>query len=230
MRGSGLAFPTPARVLFFNVGNGLLRPERLKEALEQSQADLIGLAELTSSQAEALHQLKTQYPYQYLHGAGIPGKGLLSRVPLRDAELIELYPGRPDLRAYLELSGEGAAQALQVIVAHPPPQRTLLRSEQLKALLTLATKGEPTLLMGDFNMLQSQAIYRGYRVAGLLDSFREAGVGRGFTFPTRRGRIRLRPVVRIDFIWHTMHFSTRRAWVGTDHGSDHLPIFAELTW
>ncbi len=218
------------RVLFFNVGNGLLRPNRLQQAIEQSQADLIGLAELTAIQAEAVRGLSETYPYQYLYAAGIPGKGLLSRVPLRTVELIELHPARPDLRATVTCGAEHEAQEIQVIVAHPPPQRTRLRNAQLNALLQHATKGQPSLLIGDFNMVQYQAAYRGFIAAGLVDSFREAGTGRGFTYPIRRAGFRLRPLLRIDFIWHTRHMRAKRAWVGTDYGSDHLPIFAELTW
>ncbi len=115
-------------------------------------------------------------------------------------------------------------------MAHPPPQRTRLRNAQLNALLQHATKGQPSLLIGDFNMVQYQAAYRGFIAAGLVDSFREAGTGRGFTYPIRRAGFRLRPLLRIDFIWHTRHMRAKRAWVGTDYGSDHLPIFAELTW
>ncbi len=218
------------RVLFFNVGNGLLVPDHLRQIIEQSDADLIGLAELTSKQAAVARELGTIYPHQYLHGAGIPGKGLLSRVPLRTAELIELHPARPDLRAGMLLETESGEQELQVIVAHPPPQRTRVRNAHIKALLQHVTKGQPSLLIGDFNMVQYQTDYRLFIAAGLIDSFREAGVGRGFTYPVRRFGFRLRPVLRIDFIWHTQHLHARRAWVGTDYGSDHLPIFAELTW
>ncbi len=218
------------RVLFFNVGNGLLRPDRLRHAIEQSQADLVGLTELTSAQAEALHDLNEIYPHQHLYGAGIPGKGLLSRIPLRAAELIELHSGRPDLRAYIRPGTDSGAQELQVIVAHPPPQRTRLRTEHLNMLLQLTTKGQPSLLIGDFNMVQYQAAYRRFVAAGLVDTFREAGAGRGLTYPVRRSGFRLRPLLRIDFIWHTRHLRASRAWVGTDYGSDHLPILADLTW
>jgi endonuclease/exonuclease/phosphatase (EEP) superfamily protein YafD len=217
------------RVLFFNVGNGVLTPERLKSAVEQSKADLIGLAELTATQADAVRSLTETYPYQFLNGAGIPGKGLLSRVPLRDPELIELHPGRPDIRAYVRPGAEPDSPEVQVIVAHPPPQPTQRRNAQLRALRQLATTGEPSLLMGDFNMVQAQAAYRRYVVAGLIDAFREAGAGRGFTYPVRRAGWRLRPLIRIDFIWHTRHLRAERAWVGADYGSDHLPIFADLT-
>jgi endonuclease/exonuclease/phosphatase family metal-dependent hydrolase len=215
--------------MFFNVGNGLLRPDRLMLAVEQSQADLIGLAELTTLQAEAVRELTEKYPYQHLYGTGIPGKGILSKIPLRAPELIELYPARPDLRTHLRLASDSGEQELQVIVAHPPPQRTRLRTLQLHTLIQHVTKGEPSLLMGDFNMVQYQAAYRSFVAAGLIDSFREVGLGRGFTYPVRRGGIRLRPLLRIDMIWHTRHLRATRAWVGVDYGSDHLPIFAELT-
>jgi vancomycin resistance protein VanJ len=221
---------TATRVLFLNVANGLIQPERLRQAVEHSTADLIGLTELTAGQADALRGLTDAYPYQYLYGAGIPGKGILSRTPLRAAQLIDLYPARPDLQAYVTVEANGKAQEVQVVVAHPPPQRTRQRNEQLKALLRLATNGEPTLLMGDFNMVQAQAAYRRYVAAGLIDAFREAGTGRGFTYPVRRAGVRLQPLLRIDFIWHSSHLLAKRTWVGTDYGSDHLPIYAEMTW
>jgi endonuclease/exonuclease/phosphatase family metal-dependent hydrolase len=217
-----------AKVLFFNVGNGLLRPDRLKEAVEQSQADIVGLAELSSTQADALQGLSELYPFQALYGLGIPGKGLLSRWPLDSVELVELHTARPDLRASAMIPIGDSIRALQIIVAHPPPQRTRLRTEQLKAILKLATGGEPTLLMGDFNMVQAQAAYRVYRAAGLRDAYREAGTGRGLTYPVRRAGLRLRPLLRIDYIWYTHQLVARRAWVGVDHGSDHLPLFAEM--
>src|SRR5258708_36496176 len=53
-----------ARVLFFNVGNGLLRPDRLKKAVEHSQADLVGLVELTPKQANPLPTLGELTPFQ----------------------------------------------------------------------------------------------------------------------------------------------------------------------
>src|SRR5260221_11307469 len=132
------------KVLFFNVGNGLLKPERLRHVLEESKADLVGLAELTSTQADVLRGLNDLYPSEFLNGIGIPGKGLLSRNPLRDAQLIELYAGSTDLRVYAMCGVENDTHEHQVIVAHPPPQRTRLRQEQLGALLKLATTGEPT--------------------------------------------------------------------------------------
>jgi vancomycin resistance protein VanJ len=211
------------------LGNGMVSPERLNAAIRESNADLIGLSELASLQAEAASSLINLYPYQFLNGIGIPGKGLLSRFPLHTAEHLELHPSRPDLQAYATLGTAEETQNLRVIVAHPPPPPTQRRYKQLKSLREMATDGQPTLLMGDFNMVESQPAYQSYVAAGLIDVFREAGTGAGLTYPLRRAKIPLPLLIRIDFIWHTHHLRANRAWVGTDYGSDHLPIFAELT-
>jgi len=55
-------------VMTYNVGNGLARPERLVKLLRETAADLVGLQELTASQAQALQaELTSFYPYQVLH-------------------------------------------------------------------------------------------------------------------------------------------------------------------
>jgi endonuclease/exonuclease/phosphatase (EEP) superfamily protein YafD len=215
------------RVISANVGNGLAKPEQLISLIRESQADIVGLMELSLEQAEGLASLSDVYPFQDLYGLGIPGKGILARLPLLETRLMQWHPSRPDLQADAFV---GEAQSIHIIVAHLPPQLTVRRVLQLNALIRTATNGKPTVMMGDFNM---NMLYQGYRrlaAAGLIDAFAAAGVGAGRTYPRRRGQILLKPVVRIDFIWHTSHFRTLRSWVGTDFGSDHLPIIAELEW
>ena len=220
-------------VMTYNVGNGLAPPLKLARALRESGADIIGLEELTAAQAEAIQQNLTDiYPYQILYGMGIPGKGILSRYPIVDSTQLELHPERPDLRGFIEME----EHELQIIVAHPPPPRfhrtgihpTRDARQQFDLLLQIAVSGEPTILLGDFNMGDRQAQYTALKAAALRDAFHEAGVGPGVTFPRRRGRVRLMPMVRIDYIWYTEHLRATRAWVGADAGSDHLPVLAEL--
>lgn len=218
----------------YNVGNGLARPARLTQALKHMRADIIGLQELTPLQAEAIRRdLAQLYPYQVLHGLGIPGKGLLSRFPIQHSSLVELHPKRPDLVAGLSVAGRN----LRLIVAHPPPPRlhrtgivpTDHTCRQVRHLVNLAADGEPALLMGDFNMRDSHAMYHTLTGAGLSDAFRTLGK-RGYTFPLRRGPIPLRPVLRLDYIWHTPHLRALDAFIGPDGGSDHLPVLAQMTW
>jgi vancomycin resistance protein VanJ len=222
-------------VMTYNVGNGLAPPLLLVQALRESAADIIGLEEVTAAQAEAMRQnLSDIYPHQILNGMGIPGKGILSRYAIVDSTQLELHPARPDLRGFVEMEG----RELQIIVAHPPPPRihrtgihpTKEARQQFELLLQAAVGGEPTILLGDFNMGDRQAQYATLKAAALSDAFREAGVGSGVTFPRRRGRVRLVPMMRIDYIWYTQHVRATRAWVGKDAGSDHLPVLAQMKW
>src|SRR5215212_11985252 len=107
-------------VMTYNVGAGLAAPRRLVEVLRQSGADIIGLQELAPEQGAAIaDQLQGDYPQHVLHATGIPGKGLLSRFPMEESELLELHPGRPDLQVRVAAPGG----EITVIVAHPPPPR-----------------------------------------------------------------------------------------------------------
>jgi endonuclease/exonuclease/phosphatase family metal-dependent hydrolase len=227
----------------YNVGAGLASPPRLVEVLRRSGADIIGVQELAPEQSAALAaQLRHEYPHQALHPAGIPGKGILSRFPLRETALLELHPGRPDLQATVEAPGGG----LTVIVAHPPPPRfgrnrmrlTALTDRQIAEITAVATRGHPAVLLTDFNRVGWQAAYRQLRESGLIDAFGEVGQGMGFTLPTRLshmayrghplGDLALPPLLRVDYVWHTAHFRAMRSWIGGNAGSDHLPVLAAL--
>jgi endonuclease/exonuclease/phosphatase family metal-dependent hydrolase len=231
-------------VVTYNLGNGLAPPERVVPLLRETGADVVGLQEVNAVTAAALAvDLRDVYPYQTLHGLGIPGKGLLSRYPIVQSDLLELNPGRPDLRAVLDLDGV----PVTIVVAHPPPprlDRTGLRSrpggaEQLAALIATAETTEgPLILLGDFNLTRMHDGYQRLEGAGLRDVYRAAGRGAGFTSPTRLaklaergspfGRIPLPPLLRIDYVWVSVHWQPLAAWVERDAGSDHRPVVARV--
>ncbi len=230
--------------LTFNLADGLAPPDQVVRFLRQSGADVIGLQEVAEPQADAIAwRLRDVYPYQVLHPFGIAGKGLLSRFPVREPELLPLFPARPDIAAIIEAPGG----SFVTIVAHPPPPRyrgthrlrhNAARHAQIDALLEVALRGEPTVLLGDLNLTDRHRVHRRLRAAGLIDAFAVAGRGRGATLPTYvarwaqvsnpLGRLPLIPVLRVDYIWHTPHFRTIAAWRGEHAGSDHLPVFTRL--
>ena len=218
----------PFTVLSWNVGNGLAKPERLIAALCASGADIIGLEELSAEQAAALESaMPDDYPYRALFGRGIPGKGILSRLPIRDLNHLTFHPKRPDLHTILERDG----QPMHVIIVHPPPpapQEVNARARQMEQLRQLADLPDPLLLMGDLNMTHWQQAYHELRAAGLSDAFAEAGHGASFTFPTRRGVVPLRPLLRLDYIFYSTELTALDARVGEDGGSDHLPLVARF--
>ena len=230
--------PTPAGpfvVLTHNIGNGLAPPAKLIPVLRAAQADLIGLQEITAEQAAAItRDLADLYPYQIVHGEGIPGKGILSKFPIHTIERLHFYPERPDLRAIVTLP-EGD---LLVIVAHPRPptlgRRGFAMSDlsrrQIARLVAHASTGAPALLLGDFNLSPRHPFYRGLQKRGWVDAFAAAGQGAGLTLPTRYLALPLVPFLRVDYIWHTAHLRAVDAWVGPATGSDHLPVLARLAW
>jgi vancomycin resistance protein VanJ len=233
-------------VMTYNVGNGRARPERLASALRLSDADVIALQEVSHEQARAIETgLSGEYPYLSLHPGGFAGKALLSRFPIRDAELLDLGPVRPDLRAFIEVDG----CSLALLNAHPPPPRPVwpgLRFDpptwrQIQELARLALEHDPCILLGDFNLVDSRLEYAYIKTTGLRDAFGEAGRGRGSTLPKRLGPwkrllwlnrllrwVPMLPMLRVDYIWCTPSIEALDAWIGADAGSDHLPVLAKL--
>jgi len=221
-------------IMQYNIAEGRVPTADLLLTLDESGADLITLQEVEMSQAEMIRKnLSDVYPFQVMEVDG--GAGLLSRYPIRDYAYLDL-PGRSYLRADLDVSG----QQLIVVSAHPEVAYMDLQNwdyssrsiSALVALTEMASQGMPTLIAGDFNMVDQSADYDLMRQAGLHDAFREQGWGFGLTYPTKHAvaPIRMMPFLRIDFIWYTDHFNTQHTWVGADSGSDHLPVFAVLAW
>ena len=122
-----------------------------------------------------------------------------------------------------------------VYAAHPPPpeNRALpwaydatTRDEELRRLREdyLADEQGPVLLLCDCNMSDQSDVYKAMD-AVLDDAFWEAGQGLGFTF---QGGLPF-PFLRIDYVWHSDHFTPLGFEVVNDAGtSDHRPIVAEL--
>src|SRR5947199_436068 len=107
-------------VMTHNAGNGNARPPKLVRVLRESEADIVGLQEISAAQAEALDTMLCDvYPYRVLYGEGIPGKGFLSRFPIIDTRQLRLFPNRPDLWGQLEVGG----RTLELVNGHPWPPR-----------------------------------------------------------------------------------------------------------
>lgn len=219
----------------YNIGNGLAPPQQLSTMLRASSAQIIGLQEVTQEQADTLRaELVDKYPYQVVHGAGIPGKAILSQFPIIEHEQLHFDEARPDLRAVLDVDGK----PLQIIVVHPLPPRfrrvryqfTPATLKHFELLFDICTSEDATILLGDFNMRDWHKFYKLLVNLGLVDAYRSVSKKRGYTIPKRIGRIPTIPFLRIDYIWHTQQLRAVDAWVGADAGSDHLPVLAHLRW
>jgi endonuclease/exonuclease/phosphatase (EEP) superfamily protein YafD len=237
---------TALTVMTYNIGNGRATPEQLVRLLLACQAEVVTLQEVSDGQAEALRMgLGEKYPHQALYPGGFAGKAVLSRFPIRRAELLPLGDERPDLFTELALDGS----KLAVISAHPPPPRpgrngvrfSASTWGEIQALAKLARASDPCLLMGDFNLVPSRSEYAFIRSQGLQDTFAECGRGRGATLPRRIGPwkrflwlnnllrwVPLIPSLRVDYIWCSPGVTPLEAWVAGDAGSDHLPLLGRV--
>ncbi|MGC4108241.1 MAG: endonuclease/exonuclease/phosphatase family protein [Thermomicrobiales bacterium] len=238
--------PTPGSLVVFNanVGNGFAPDAALIGAIGAANADLVALEELNAVQAEVIGAaLRDRYPHQATFGDSYEGKGLFSRWPLADAHQLHLIEGRPDIRATFTF----AMREVTVILAHPRPPKVRREGivfdrrsvRQVLGLGALALESAPAIMVGDFNMSPRHPIYRRFVRAGLVDTAAAQGDDAGMaTFPIRFGdawqrgmpvrRLRVPPMMRFDYIWHTPEFVTEAAWIGPDTGSDHLPVMARL--
>ncbi|MBN1966097.1 MAG: endonuclease/exonuclease/phosphatase family protein [Anaerolineae bacterium] len=229
---------TTLRVMTINVYENDALSGAIEGVLRDSDADLIGLEEVTPGQLNALRDdLADEYPYLVARDSGIPERGLLSRYPVTEWESLSGGTGRPP---HLVATVDVAGRALRVIVAHSAPpdlyrdgfhfgfQIDPRAAPEIDAVVAAATGGGPAVILGDFNLSDQSDNYRRLTGAGLIDAFRAAGWGLGATWPADPPLPF--PLVRIDYVWHTPDFYPLRAWTGPAWGSDHLPVVADLLW
>ena len=249
--------PTPAgqtlRILDLNVWGNNHDLSSTESWIRQSEADVVLLQEVSPAYAkDRLPDLQDLYPYQSAQPDNTRWGGniTLSRYPIVSTEYVDLgVPNEPaPERLVLNIHGQKIA-VYNVHLAWPSGNaderltadsfylRLLFdfddtkRNQQIASLLDhLKTEPYPSILGGDFNTSDFSATY-GKLAAQLHDSFKEAGVGLGGSWPVARARglpAFIPPLVRLDYLWHNDGLRTVNAWQGPPVGSDHLPLFALL--
>jgi vancomycin resistance protein VanJ len=197
--------------------------------------------------AEAVSELSDRYPYQALHptSKGYSGCAVLSRFPISEDQAFFLVEGM-HLSQHLVLGVEG--ESLHFFNVHLQPPRlpgevriaslllvpsyydTTIQDQELARLLEeLAPVEGPVVVAGDFNMTDQSPGYR--RLSSELgDAFRESGWGFGLTYPDVEVRSVPTPfpLVRIDYVFHSMDITALRAQVGDRGGPNHRYLVAEL--
>jgi vancomycin resistance protein VanJ len=224
-------------VATFNVHSSASDPAQIADAIVQLDVDIVGLQELEPDFVDALRQyIGDDYPY-WVYDPQPTGDdhatGLLSRFPVVLVE--QYYP--PDNMRHRRVVLNVNDQPLAVYLTHfTRPQNSFSpraydarARERMMGRLEEALKAEsyPALVLCDCNMTDQSNTY--HRMDRLLDdSFREAGWGLGATFPTHEGGLPF-PVLRIDYVWHSEHFSVSDVFVADNGGtSDHFPVVARL--
>lgn len=217
-------------------------PERIAQAILESDPDIVALQELRPEMAETLSvRLSNEYRYQALLPlTNYSGVGVFSRFPIEKAEsftaghlaqhlIIDVYGRKVNLFNFhlrppdIQLMGRSTLL--------PNMIRSFDTQSQKKQVATMMEKvgaaAGPILVIGDFNITDQSRQY-GQVTQDLIDTFRETGWGLGHTFPANTRFVPF-PLLRIDYMFHSREFVGLDARVGNGTNSDHLPLTARFS-
>ncbi|GAP98443.1 putative membrane protein [Leptolyngbya sp. NIES-2104] len=238
-----LNFPTVARrdtllrVMSFNLLWSNQDYPKVTQMIRAMDVDVIGIQELQPKELpNLLKAISPIYPYHAIHPVDrFHTVALFSRLPLEAVKPLSSPPIERGLQATIYAGN----QHINVLVTHLTPNNIPLdrlvvetidrytkraaETEFLKKYIPEQTL--PTLMLCDCNMTDSSETYHELRKV-LKDSFQERGQGIGHTLIN--SSIPWLPVQRLDYIWHTGDLQPIQAFVGSDGGSDHLPVVASF--
>jgi vancomycin resistance protein VanJ len=222
----------------YNIQSMASEPADVAATIDAVDADIIALQELDPTHAPTiLERVGEKYPYRIMFTAPTQfGLGFLSRYPILEHHITQdFYQYVRHMRVVLDVEGVQVV----VYVSHaetpdgfrsPLQYDTTTRDDQLSTLREQVNEEHgPVIVLCDCNMTDQSDAYRSLNDE-LVDSFRDAGRGLGFTFSVRlaSGRL-LPPMMRIDYVWHNHYFAARKVTVWNASGtSDHRPVVAEL--
>jgi endonuclease/exonuclease/phosphatase (EEP) superfamily protein YafD len=212
------------RLVTFNVWKRNPHLEDIAAFLNEADADLVVLQEVTSERRSRLRDLtKARYP----HMLGTSGLLILAAHEIRasghiDGAKIDGWARCPlVLWAQFEIGGF-AFELAGIHLAYPfNPLEQAADTEALIAFVR--SRNAPLLVAGDYNLTPwSRKLQRFARETGLLryNTFRP-------TWPMRRV-IRLIPLVALDNVFSSGEFALQSITTGSSAGSDHLPIIADI--
>ncbi|HEU0212707.1 MAG TPA: endonuclease/exonuclease/phosphatase family protein [Jiangellaceae bacterium] len=234
------------RLATFNIhhgvgADGLLDLERVASAIEETEAEVVGLQEVDrnwgarSGYVDQPTWLAGRLGMQAVYGAnvdldppapGMPrrqyGMATLSALPVRSSVHTPLVrPLGGEQRGLLEIGVDVGDQGLRVLNTHLEYGFQVERLEQAAAIADAVRNGPaPVVLLGDLNAgPSSPEVARLHDV--LSDAWAMAGVGDGFTFDA------VSPHVRIDYVLVGDGVTVRSARVVPTHASDHRPLVVD---
>jgi endonuclease/exonuclease/phosphatase (EEP) superfamily protein YafD len=194
--------------------------------LAKTQADVIVIEERDRDDgALRIASYLQSYPHSFdarlRHGAIV-----FSRWPIVSAESIALAESPGVRAARVTLDWQGRPVTVLGVHLHWPlgPRSSRLRNAELAGVASFAAAhSEPLIVTGDFNVAPWSHHFRtALQRSGLSDC--AAGHGLAPSWPAQFPPLG----IRIDHCWMSSHWSSIDVRLGPSHGSDHLPLIADL--
>ena len=230
------------KVVSYNMRNDV---QGFTDFLEREQPDIIFVQENAQAYAATgIPELLSVYPYQ-LSQPEVWGNMIVSRYPLSSAEDLADFGYSLPQRAVVEVEGQQIAlYNLHLTWPIVQPRVDLntrfffinaltgydetARNSQLERLqAVLAEEPLPWLAVGDFNLSAFSPVYDRLRHT-MNDAHRAAGFGLGLSWPAPKNQMRLPPLLRIDYVWHSDEFRACSSHRAPPLASDHFAIVATL--
>jgi endonuclease/exonuclease/phosphatase (EEP) superfamily protein YafD len=230
---------TPLRVMTFNVLFSNPDQAAVAKVIKDSGAALVGVQELTRSNAPSLAGLlQDSYPYHTpLPEDRTPQVALFSRYPILEAQRLNLPLSDRSWGAIVDIGNAHikvivlhltATRAAEVPISQWPnriTERQVVRLAQLDKVIDAALASRwPVLVLCDCNFTEVSDAYAQLD-EHLDDSFAEVGWGLGHTIHPPNIDLRYQ---RIDYVWHSPDFISISARVLKDGKSDHNPLAVDF--
>ena len=215
---------TPVRLLLANVLRSNPHHDRVATLIAETNADVIALVETDQPWFDALAPVLAGYARLEHHRDDNFGLALYARGTIT-GKVEQLGIDLPTIVADVTLS---SGPQFRIVVTHPwPPisrSAEVARDRQLAGVAARARElAAPILVVGDLNTTPwSRAFAELVSALGLCDS--RAGFGYQGTYPASSALVR----IPIDHVLVSCDVGVRDRSIGSDIGSDHLPVIVEL--
>ena len=235
------------RIATYNLNWGNRRGDMVLAAISESKPDLVCFQE-TTVQSERFLRQRLAKTHPYFHSIGHEGRFAAERFAFASkTELKELVyvPPTAGLFGFYSANLDIDGTRVHVVNVHLTPF-TIKRGSGIAGAMTALSETEdkhqieidaivkhidrqrPTIVIGDFNSISTFIAPTRLADLGLVDAYAsvrdDADTHPTWTWPTRP----LPLALRIDYIFHTSHFTTAESGIVRKAGSDHSLVFAEL--
>ena len=234
-------------VATYNLNWSNRRGDEVLAASEASKADVLLLQE-TTEQSEDFLRRHLAKPHPHFHSIGNGGRfagerfAFASKYVLAD---VKFTPPSAGLFGFYTATLRHPSALIRVVNAHLTPFR-IKRGSGIREAMSMISQTErshemeintimdsidcqsPTSVAGDFNSISSFCAPKRLAELGLIDSFasvhHDADMHVTWIWPTRPLPLRL----RIDYIFHTPHFTAAESRIIRRDGSDHSLVVSKL--
>ncbi|MEM8671795.1 MAG: endonuclease/exonuclease/phosphatase family protein [Planctomycetota bacterium] len=235
------------RIATYNLNWGNRRGDMVLAAINESEPDLVCFQE-TTVQSERFLRQRLAKTYPYFHSIGHKGRFAAERFAFASkTELKGLVyvPPTAGLFGFYSAELDFGGTTVNVIDVHLTPI-TIKRGSGITGAMTALSETEerheieidaiidhidrqrPTIVVGDFNSISTFTAPKRLADIGFVDAYAsvcdDADPHPTWTWPTRP----LPLALRIDYIFHSPHFTTIESGIIRKDGSDHSLVYAEL--